>query len=90
MFTLKLFLSFAMIVGVNCKLAPCSKGVNKTGFCQVTTEYPQTPLVIKPYFQIMKIMRIHEDAKSIKVYFNLMLRWNDTGIQVMTPENEIM
>ena len=85
---LKLVLLIPIFVGVNCKLAPCSKGVNKTEFCQVTTEYPQTPLVIKPYFQIMKIMRIHEDAKSIKVYFNLQLRWNDTGIQVMTPENE--
>ena len=86
---LRLFLVFAIWVIVDCKLPFCSDGVNKTGFCQDTKEYPQTPLVIKPYFQIMKIMRIHEDAKSIKVYFNLMLRWNDTGIKVMTPNNTI-
>ena len=73
---------------VKAKLPLCSEGVNSTQFCQVTKEYPVTPLVIKPWFQIMKIMKIHEDAKYIQVHFNLMLRWNDTGVIVQTSENK--
>ena len=37
---------------------------------------------------LVKIMRIHEDAKYIQVHFNLMLRWNDTGVMVLTPKNK--
>lgn len=85
---MKLLIFSIFLVPVHCKLSQCSEGMKSTGFCQYTKEYPNTPLVIKPYFQIMKIMRIHEDAKSIKVYFNLMLRWNDTGILVLTPDNK--
>ena len=77
-----------MVSSVQAKLPLCSEDVNTTQFCQLTEQYPITPLVIKPWFQIMKIIRIHEDAKFIKVYFTLMLRWNDTGVIVKTPDNK--
>ena len=89
MATIKKICILAMVVSVTkAELPFCSGGVNTTQFCQVTKKYPITPLVVKPWFQIMKIMRIHEDAKYIQVHFNLMLRWNDTGVMVLTPKNK--
>ena len=70
------------------ELPLCKNGVNTIEFCQVTEKYPITPLVVKPWLEINKVMGVHEDAKSIKVNFHLMLRWNDFGITVMTPENK--
>ena len=77
-----------MALSARAKLPLCTKDVNITQFCQLTEQYPITPLVIKPWFDIMKIIRIHEDAKFIKVYFTLMLRWNDTGVMVKTPDKK--
>ena len=73
---------------IEAKLPLCKNGVDSIQFCQLTDTYPITPLVIKPWLEIMKVMIINEHGKYIKVNFNLMLRWNDTGITVMTPENK--
>ena len=92
MFTMKVLpftsMFFVLLKFTSGELPLCKNGVETIEFCQVTEKYPITPLVVKPWLEINKIMGVHEDAKSIKVNFHLMLRWNDIGIAVMTPENK--
>ena len=86
--TMKIFAFIMMVSSAKAKLPFCSEGVNTTQFCRLTKQYPVVPLVIKPWFHIMKIISVDEDEKSIKVHFNLILRWNDTGVIVQTPDNK--
>ena len=78
----------ALLKNIEGELPKCKNGVNTTQFCQITEKYPITPLIVKPWLEILKVMDVSEDAKSIKVHFVLMLRWNDVGIAVLTPDNK--
>ena len=81
-------LLFVLLSLSRSELPQCKNGVQTVQFCQVTEKYPITPLIVKPWLEINKVMDVNEDAKSIKVNFHLMLRWNDTGVIVLTPQNE--
>ena len=52
--------------------------VTQTQFCKVKEEYPPSTFTIHPTIQIFDVAEIDEDKKTITVFFQLYLSWNDT------------
>ena len=52
--------------------------VTQTQFCKVKEDYPPSTFTIHPTIQIFDVAEIDEDKKTITVFFQLYLSWNDT------------
>ena len=52
--------------------------VTQTQFCKVKEDYPPSTFTIHPAIQIFDVAEIDEDKKTITVFFQLYLSWNDT------------
>ena len=59
-------------------LIDCDQEITKTQFCKLGEVYPGPYHIIQPIINIFDVSEINEDKKTITVYFELFLRWNDT------------
>ena len=59
-------------------LIDCDQEVSKTQFCKLGEVYPPSYYIVQPTINIFDVSEINEDKKTITVYFQLYLRWNDT------------
>ena len=60
-------------------LSKCSEDLAEPQFCKVTDKYPITPFIIHPTIDILDVIEINDDFKTITLYFQLLLAYNDTG-----------
>ena len=60
-------------------LIDCDQEVTETQFCKLGEVYPPPySIIIQPTIHIFELSEINEDKKTITVYFQLYLKWNDT------------
>ena len=72
------------------QLPSCEDVGDTTELCVVVKDYPEFPLTIHTNIEILEFMRINEDEKSIKVYFVLTMKWNDTGLKLANPNGSLI
>ena len=71
------------------QLPICKDVSNTTEICRNVDLYPKFPVTVYTTIQILEVMRINEDEKSLKVYFLMTMGWNDTGAQLAGPDKLI-
>ena len=65
---------------------------SETQFCKVSDSvvYPPPYYIIQPVIDILDISEINEDKKTITVYLQLFLEWNDTAIKLYLGGNDFL
>ena len=71
-------------------LKRCNENLTTGQFCKVNEEYPNFPFVIQPTIDILDIIDINDDQKSITLYFQLLLAYNDTASILMEDPNKLL
>ena len=81
-------LIFTFLVSSTIALNKCNKNLTTGQFCKLTDEYPSFPFVIQPTIDILDIIDVNDDQKTITLYFQLLLAYNETAsILVENPKN---
>lgn len=71
-------------------LKRCNENLTTGQFCKVNEEYPNFPFVIQPTIDILDIIDINDDQKSITLYFQLLLAYNDTASILVEDPNKLL
>ena len=71
-------------------LKRCNENLTTGQFCKVNEEYPNFPFVIQPTIDILDIIDINDDQKSITLYFQLLLAYNDTTSILVEDPNKLL
>ena len=70
-------------------LKRCNENLTAGQFCKVNEEYPNFPFVIQPTIDILDIIDINDNQKTITLYFQLLLAYNDTGSILVEDPNKL-
>ena len=70
-------------------LKSCNENLTAGQFCKVNEEYPNFPFVIQPTIDILDIIDINDNQKTITLYFQLLLAYNDTGSILVEDPNKL-
>ena len=56
--------------------------------CKNTSVYPVVPMVIQPKIYILEILDFNHNENSLTISIQLTMKWNDSGIIEIGPENQ--
>ena len=71
------------------EMPSCEDVGDKSELCVLVEEYPEYPITVHTSIQILEFMRINDDEKSLKLYFLMSMKWNDTGLKLANPEGNL-
>ena len=72
------------------QLPTCEDVGDNSELCTLVKDYPEYPVTVHTSIDILEFMRINEDEKSLKVYFLLSMKWNDTGVKLANPNGSLV
>ena len=92
------FLGIIIPAIVEAKLKLCSEPVNEIQLCKHKNEYRANepnrilsytdpkPAILTPILNMQNVVDVDHDKKSMTLYFTIEMNWNESRIDVSTPE----
>ena len=86
-------LCFVLVILISscwAQLPSCEDVGDNSELCTLVEQYPEYPVTVHTSIDILEFMRINEDEKSLKVYFLMGMKWNDTGVKLANPNGSLV